>query len=313
PMECPTHCGRVFDTQKALNMHLSQAKSCKWYRQFEKTAALDTVLQTEMEENTSMVREEEPLLPAETADLLQELEEENDLFHFLGAKLRTFDDVEEGERVVEENTEAGVIIRMDTSLRARWLLAHNADVDHPMDGSPLLPDQAFAPFASEMDWRIAEWVVKDGIGHKSLDRLLAIPGVKDKLGLSYTNIAGLHKKIDNLRPRAGEWKVRKLRFKDEEDYEFTLRHRDILECIQSLWGDPALADHLVYRPKKIFQDEERKKRVYSEMWEGKWWQFTQVCIYSYMLDGLSDLEITRNASLKGQRWLLSSLPQTRHS
>ncbi|KAJ3966048.1 hypothetical protein EV361DRAFT_872717 [Lentinula raphanica] len=144
-----------------------------------------------------------------------------------------------------------------------------------MDGSSPLPDTAFAPFASEMDWRIAEWVVKDGIGHKSLDRLLSIPGVTDKLGLSYTNIAGLHKKIDALRPRAGEWKVKKLRFKDQPDDDFILRHRDILECVQSLWGDPALADHLVYKPKKIFQDKEKKKRVYSEMWEGKWWQFTQ--------------------------------------
>ncbi|KAJ3818812.1 hypothetical protein F5880DRAFT_1625872 [Lentinula raphanica] len=130
-----------------------------------------------------------------------------------------------------------------------------------MDGSSPLPDEAFAPFATEMDWKIAEWVIKDGIGHKSLDRLLAIPGVKEKLGLSYTNIAGLHKKIDNLRPRAGKWKVQKLRFKDDpEDLDFTLRHWDVLHCIQSLWGDPALADHL---------------RVYSEMWEGKWWQFTQ--------------------------------------
>jgi hypothetical protein len=34
-----------------------------------------------------------------------------------------------------------------------------------------------APFASEMDWRIADWVVKDNIGHNSLNQLLKIPGV----------------------------------------------------------------------------------------------------------------------------------------
>ncbi|KAJ3964293.1 hypothetical protein EV361DRAFT_979394 [Lentinula raphanica] len=287
-------------------MHLSQARSCRWYRQFEKTAALDNVLQTEIDEMASMARaEEDLLLPVESADFLQELEEENDLFHFihldrepevgeagpgpstvsqrntllerqLGAKLRTFDDTEEVEKVVEENLEAARIIRMDPSLETRWRLAHNLEVDHPMDGSSPLPDEAFAPFATEMDWKIAEWVIKDGIGHKSLDKLLAIPGIKEKLGLSYTNIAGLHKKIDNLRPRAGEWKVQKLRFKDDpEDLDFTLCHWDVLHCIQSLWGDPALADHLVYRLKKIFQDQGKTKRVYSEMWEGKWWQFTQ--------------------------------------
>jgi hypothetical protein len=37
----------------------------------------------------------------------------------------------------------------------------------------------FAPFASELDWRVARWAVQEGIGHKSFDRLLAIPGVGD--------------------------------------------------------------------------------------------------------------------------------------
>lgn len=100
--------------------------------------------------------------------------------------------------------------------------------------------------------------------------------MREKLGLSYGNIAGLHKAVDAIRPRAGDWKVRRLRFKDRPDEEFILRHRNILDVIQSLWGDPLLADHLVYRPKSIFQDAEKKKRSYSEMWTGKWWQFTQV-------------------------------------
>ena len=35
----------------------------------------------------------------------------------------------------------------------------------------------FTPFASELDWRVACWAIQDGIGHKSFDRLMAIPGV----------------------------------------------------------------------------------------------------------------------------------------
>ncbi|KAE9396994.1 hypothetical protein BT96DRAFT_958038 [Gymnopus androsaceus JB14] len=71
-----------------------------------------------------------------------------------------------------------------------------------MDGSsPTGDGDLFAPFASELDWCIAEWV--------------------------------------------------------------------------SLWEDPLLADHLIYQPKSIFQDVEKKKRSYSEMWTEKWWQFTQ--------------------------------------
>ena len=35
----------------------------------------------------------------------------------------------------------------------------------------------FHPFSSELDWRVAQWVIKDGPGHSAFDRLLEIPGV----------------------------------------------------------------------------------------------------------------------------------------
>jgi hypothetical protein len=38
-------------------------------------------------------------------------------------------------------------------------------------------DKRFTPFASELDWRVARWAVQEGVGHKSFDRLMAIPGV----------------------------------------------------------------------------------------------------------------------------------------
>lgn len=43
------------------------------------------------------------------------------------------------------------------------------------DGNP------FWPFASELDWRVARWVVTDSPGHKATDRLLEIPGVSDEM------------------------------------------------------------------------------------------------------------------------------------
>ncbi|KAG1766583.1 hypothetical protein EDD22DRAFT_950509 [Suillus occidentalis] len=46
----------------------------------------------------------------------------------------------------------------------------------------------FAPFTSELDWRVACWAIQDGIEHKSFDRLMTISGVAEKLGLSYQNI-----------------------------------------------------------------------------------------------------------------------------
>lgn len=60
-----------------------------------------------------------------------------------------------------------------------------------------------------------------------------------------------------------------------------MRHRDILQAIQSLWGDPELAEHLVYKPRRMFHQptEEGKAhgtRFYNEMWTGNWWWYVQV-------------------------------------
>ncbi|KAF9038794.1 hypothetical protein BDZ89DRAFT_894707, partial [Hymenopellis radicata] len=99
--------------------------------------------------------------------------------------------------------------------------------------------------------------------------------VKDKLGLSYSNTAGLHKVVDSIPRRAGKWKVKHLSFPDRPAEKFTLRHRDILESVRSLWGDPEQAEHLVYKPSTLFTDESESHRLYNEMWTGKWWNFIQ--------------------------------------
>ena len=68
---------------------------------------------------------------------------------------------------------------MDPTLHKKWRAMYgreDADGDTAM-GEAALPEQEFAPFASELDWRVARWAVQEGIGHKSLDRLLSIPGV----------------------------------------------------------------------------------------------------------------------------------------
>lgn len=93
-------------------------------------------------------------------------------------------DDDDDERVVDEYPGAAQVIRMDHTLHKRWRKRFGGRVGG-VDGDPMVVsepsdnqgDNPFAPFASEMDWRVASWAVKDGIGHKSFDRLLAIPGV----------------------------------------------------------------------------------------------------------------------------------------
>jgi hypothetical protein len=88
--------------------------------------------------------------------------------------------------VIEED--AGKIIRMDNHLHQRWHQLFNdgdgdedkdgdAVMDEPIGGRSQIEVNPYTPFGSELNWRIARWIIKDNVGHKSLDRLLAIPGV----------------------------------------------------------------------------------------------------------------------------------------
>lgn len=85
------------------------------------------------------------------------------------------------DRRVEEDPfpTAGRVIRMDSTLHEKWR-AHfsyeDADGDMAIGDAPIF-EQAFAPFASELDWRMASWAVQEGIGQKTLDWLLFILGV----------------------------------------------------------------------------------------------------------------------------------------
>jgi len=52
--------------------------------------------------------------------------------------------------------------------------------------------------------------------------------------------------------------------------------RDILPCIRAIYGDPEFAQDLVFSPERHYVDDERTRRVYSEMYTGDWWWSTQV-------------------------------------
>lgn len=75
---------------------------------------------------------------------------------------------------------AGKIIGQDQKLYDRWkqIFGQGESFNMDVDGEPGMEKQnPYAPFTSELDWRIARWAVKDNPGHKVFDRLLSIPGV----------------------------------------------------------------------------------------------------------------------------------------
>jgi hypothetical protein len=100
--------------------------------------------------------------------------------------------------------------------------------------------------------------------------------LQEKLGLPYKNSRELNKIVDRLpgRPKFVESEIQ------IGDETLTLYHRDIIECIRTLYGDPEFSPHLVFKPERHYVDADQTERVYGDMHTGKWWWNTQVCVRS---------------------------------
>ncbi|KAG0696668.1 hypothetical protein DFH29DRAFT_984553 [Suillus ampliporus] len=183
---------------------------------------------------------------------------------------------EEDARVTETHPTAGKVIRMEETVHAKWRTqfglgdGEEVESDHSDDEDE--DGNLFYLFASRLDWQVGCWAVQEGIGHKAFDRLFAIPG--SSLGLAYYNIRGLHQTIDSIPPRA-KWQSTYLAFDDTPDYKHELHYQNPLEAIQTLLGNPAHAQDIVYKPSKIFTDAAHSTRIYNEMWTGHWWHAVQ--------------------------------------
>jgi hypothetical protein len=213
---CPA-CGKYFPTTQGRNTHLSLSSKCAWYRKgklIDMYGEVDEEEESSFPEGTYEgdkeveVEEDEGFDDDFYAPALDEVEE---VYHLIPIPDPPADigtpgpgpsssayrssrspspstpsrstsitiDSDDNERVTEEHPTAGKVIRMDVNLHEQWRRRfgdRDSDGDTPM-GGPDAEGNPFAPFASELDWRIASWAVKDGIGHNSFNRLLSIPGV----------------------------------------------------------------------------------------------------------------------------------------
>jgi hypothetical protein len=201
PMVCPA-CHKRLKTMQGLTAHLRTAKSCQWYKKG-KLRSLMLPGEYDREDEVQM-RDVEEELPAELEELMdaaepaQVMEDFHDrLFDLVpmqgeqehGHSPSPWNNINGADDDVDLRVEvphptAGRVIRIDESVHQRWRREFpgvDEEGDVPMEdvveGSSSGVNR-FAPFASELDWRVACWVVQDGIGHKSFDRLMAIPGVR---------------------------------------------------------------------------------------------------------------------------------------
>jgi hypothetical protein len=58
--------------------------------------------------------------------------------------------------------------------------------------------------------------------------------------------------------------------------ELQLWHRNPVDCVQELLGNPTFKDVIKYAPEKVYCDEDGKVRVFGETWTGDWWWELQV-------------------------------------
>lgn len=88
--------------------------------------------------------------------------------------------------------------------------------------------------------------------------------------------------MDALPDRSGPWVTQHLSFPECPDDVYTIRYRDPVEAIKTLWKDPVNSPEMVFSPHKLYRDSKKEARIYSEMWTGKWWNTVQVR-YRYTL------------------------------
>lgn len=96
----------------------------------------------------------------------------------------------------------------------------------------------------------------------------------ERLSLSYKNSRELNNLIDSKLPSGRPPFQRHEIVVAGEAFE--VFYRDILQCIEALFGDPEFAPILLLLPERHYGDSDRTVRVYFDMNTGKWWWATQV-------------------------------------
>ncbi|KAG8705479.1 hypothetical protein FRC11_009012, partial [Ceratobasidium sp. 423] len=116
-----------------------------------------------------------------------------------------------------------------------------------------------------------------GLTNKGRDRMLKSRAYARKT--PWRNCVQMLKDLDKL-PHSPSWKMYEVHIKGctgEVRLEY-LFGRKIIEVIRSLIGDWMFRDELRYSPTRVWTTKEKKERVYSDTWTGKWWWRMQLMI-----------------------------------
>ncbi|KAF8870929.1 hypothetical protein BD779DRAFT_1614010 [Infundibulicybe gibba] len=140
-------------------------------------------------------------------------------------------------------------------------------------------DEVLGPFASEEEWELAKWLIKN-VGHNQAEAFLKLP--IDRVNPLFSTKNKLLEAIDSL-PGGVQWNLHKVQLTgDLMDEDSKPLHEDLelwwrnpVECIRELIGNPVFKDTMRYAPEKLYTDEEGKINTVNEMWTADWWWETQ--------------------------------------
>ncbi|KZW03090.1 hypothetical protein EXIGLDRAFT_636720, partial [Exidia glandulosa HHB12029] len=127
----------------------------------------------------------------------------------------------------------------------------------------------YAPFASQAEWELAQWVKNEGLSDAAFDRFCKLSSMQGDSLLGVKNSGQLNSKIDEL-PGYGTWSYTVVTV-DGSETKHELFYRDPTDCLRALWADPAFKDHLSFAPEKHFADAAHTNRLYTDMKTGDWW------------------------------------------
>ncbi|VDC04550.1 unnamed protein product [Peniophora sp. CBMAI 1063] len=152
-----------------------------------------------------------------------------------------------------------------------------AEYEAFLPGNELSPNTCY-PFASKMDWDIAEWAKMHSIGSNALMALLKIDTFANILNLQYRTTRQLHKIIDDQLPPRPDFVRHVYQLGGEKLEMYTC---DSLEVLRDLYTWPDFASSIVFAPVKHFTVVDTATREieecgYCDMHTARWWWRIQV-------------------------------------
>lgn len=186
--------------------HLSMARSCKWYRKGKNPIRPDDYIPepVQMEELLDNNDSDSNAMHVDEDADFEDVIQNRDLFRFVlpdeppdgsgsreassssGPRYVTIRppilDDDDDPRTYEEDDTVGAVVAIAPTIVEKWKAYFRDDDPMEVDGEENQEgagkdlNAKWLPFASELDWKVASWIVREDVGQNSLNRFLSIPG-----------------------------------------------------------------------------------------------------------------------------------------